>query len=606
MDRELTVLFYFASDNPLAPLVISEIKAVKDAAFRLLLFVVLLPVVSQAQNETVLSRQTDESARTREEREQARNVLLDAAKQLSNSDPAKAAGFLNRAASLQLRLNSSEDAIATYQAALKLLKPFPRSPIRIESLNGLAQVYFQLGKCDQAARNVKQALGLSDKLQSVAGRAEALLTLSDCQNQRDQVLALTTVKESLRLFASIGDKRGMARAYMLQGDFQIVQSDLVEAAKSNEAALVIWRELGLPDEQASTLINLGFVQYRKGAWQECMTFLTEAQALIDENSEPARMGQIYAGIAEAFMESGVADAGLKNAREALISYQRAEDPVGIAAAMWDVGKAHYLLGEYDEAVKWLGDARKQAEAVKTPRIVAFCNDFLGRTYLSQGNSNRALEFLQLALESYVQLQNLREVARTKVLIGRVYEEQGKGNEARRLLLDASSTLTKISDHVNEAVALFALGHLELKADNLDRAEEYLRRSIDVTEEIRGATTSGVTASLWKVDDEATAELMSHFYAGMFQRGLTPAAALREAQLALWKQKRWRSPYYWAAFVIQGRYNQVETPAPRWTFWSAQTIAFSSIMGVLLLTALVFVIRRRKANENKVDPDSRTL
>lgn len=453
-------------------------------AFGLLL--VLLPAVSQAQNETVLTRQSDESARTREEREQARNILLDAAKQ-TNSDPAKAAGFLNRAARLQLRLNSSQEAIATYQAALKLLKPLPESTARIDSLNGLAAVFFQLGNCDQAQRNINQALSLSDKLQNVAGRAEALLTLSNCQN--DQNLALATVGESLRLFNSIGDKSGMARAYMLQGDFQIVQSDLDAATKSNEAALSIWRELGLPDEHAGALINLGFVQYRRGAWQECMTFLTEAQGLLDEKTEPARMGQIYAGIAEAFMESGIPDAGLKNAREALNSYQRAEDPVGIAATMWDVGKAHYLLGEYTEAIKWLGDAAKQAEAVKNPRIVAFCNDFIGRTYLALGNPDRALEYLQSALKSFIQLQNLREVARTKILIGTVYEGQGKVNEGRRFLSDASSMLTKLSDHVNEAVAFFALGHLELRAKNLDRAEEYLRRSIEVTEQIRGATTS---------------------------------------------------------------------------------------------------------------------
>jgi disulfide bond formation protein DsbB len=101
-------------------------------------------------------------------------------------------------------------------------------------------------------------------------------------------------------------------------------------------------------------------------------------------------------------------------------------------------------------------------------------------------------------------------------------------------------------------------------------------------------------------------LMSHFYAGMFQRGLTPAAALREAQLAMWKEKRWRSPYYWAAFVIQGRYNQTETSESRWTFLSAQTIAFSSIIAVLLLAALVFVIRRRKTNEQKLGSDSRPV
>lgn len=63
----------------------------------------------------------------------------------------------------------------------------------------------------------------------------------------------------------------------------------------------------------------------------------------------------------------------------------------------------------------------------------------------------------------------------------------------------------------------------------------------------------VVAGLWKVDDAATAELMKRFYNGMFAKGLRPAAALREAQVEMWKQRRWRQPYYWAAFVLQGEW-----------------------------------------------------
>jgi CHAT domain-containing protein len=68
-----------------------------------------------------------------------------------------------------------------------------------------------------------------------------------------------------------------------------------------------------------------------------------------------------------------------------------------------------------------------------------------------------------------------------------------------------------------------------------------------------AGTSRVVASLWKVDDEATAELMTDFYREMFRGGKSPSAALRAAQIAMWQQKRWHAPYYWAAFVLQGDY-----------------------------------------------------
>ena len=64
----------------------------------------------------------------------------------------------------------------------------------------------------------------------------------------------------------------------------------------------------------------------------------------------------------------------------------------------------------------------------------------------------------------------------------------------------------------------------------------------------------IVASLWKVDDLATSELMKRFYQGLLgPERLRPAGALRQAQLLIWKQKQWREPYYWAAFVLQGEW-----------------------------------------------------
>jgi CHAT domain-containing protein/Tfp pilus assembly protein PilF len=61
----------------------------------------------------------------------------------------------------------------------------------------------------------------------------------------------------------------------------------------------------------------------------------------------------------------------------------------------------------------------------------------------------------------------------------------------------------------------------------------------------------VVASLWWVDDRATAVLMARFYRGMWIEGLRPAAALRQARLSLARQHRFRDPSYWGAFVLQG-------------------------------------------------------
>jgi CHAT domain-containing protein len=64
----------------------------------------------------------------------------------------------------------------------------------------------------------------------------------------------------------------------------------------------------------------------------------------------------------------------------------------------------------------------------------------------------------------------------------------------------------------------------------------------------------VLVSLWDVSDQSTAELMSNFYKAMLgNKRLSPAAALRSAQLEMQKSTRWSAPYFWSAFVLQGEY-----------------------------------------------------
>jgi CHAT domain-containing protein/Tfp pilus assembly protein PilF len=77
--------------------------------------------------------------------------------------------------------------------------------------------------------------------------------------------------------------------------------------------------------------------------------------------------------------------------------------------------------------------------------------------------------------------------------------------------------------------------------------------VGITRGFMYAGASRIVTSLWKVDDRATAELMSKFYYGMLKQGLQPAAALRQAQIEMWRQKRWSSPFYWAGFVMQGQW-----------------------------------------------------
>ncbi len=108
----------------------------------------------------------------------------------------------------------------------------------------------------------------------------------------------------------------------------------------------------------------------------------------------------------------------------------------------------------------------------------------------------------------------------------------------------------------------------LEIYNLDLPVELVVLSACQTglgEEMRGEGLVGLTrgfmyagarrvvVSLWNVNDKATAELMQRFYRGMLKENQTPAASLRNAQAEMSRQKEWQSPYYWAAFALQGEW-----------------------------------------------------
>ena len=82
-------------------------------------------------------------------------------------------------------------------------------------------------------------------------------------------------------------------------------------------------------------------------------------------------------------------------------------------------------------------------------------------------------------------------------------------------------------------------------------EVYGEGLVGLTRGFMYAGATRVVSSVWNVDDRASALLMSRFYEAMLTKRLTPARALREAQLSLIADPRWANPHYWAAFGLQG-------------------------------------------------------
>lgn len=73
-----------------------------------------------------------------------------------------------------------------------------------------------------------------------------------------------------------------------------------------------------------------------------------------------------------------------------------------------------------------------------------------------------------------------------------------------------------------------------------------------------ARANRVVVSLWSVDDLATSLLMTEFYRGILQDNLSPGLALQRTQKQIKADQDLASPYYWAAFTLQGEWQGLKS------------------------------------------------
>ncbi len=136
--------------------------------------------------------------------------------------------------------------------------------------------------------------------------------------------------------------------------------------------------------------------------------------------------------------------------------------------------------------------------------------------------------------------------------------------------ELSTLILSLVDEEGNTVNGFLRFH-ELFNLDLEAAELVILSACEtgLGSEIRGEGLVGLTrgfmyagsprvlVSLWNVDDEATAEFYKLFYTNLLQNNMTAPEALQATQMEMMtqtKNRRWRNPYFWAAFTIQGEWN----------------------------------------------------
>ncbi len=239
-----------------------------------------------------------------------------------------------------------------------------------------AQFYIDVGKAPAASRAVAPALQFAREAGDKLLEADALRlrsAIARLVGNNDESLRLC--EQAIELVNTTGDGSGslLTRATILnnQGTTLWNMGRLEASIEAYAEALVIYRALGLPRQEARALNNMGIVFSSLGEYEEA----------------------------------------LAHYKSSLKIDQTLGDRSGIALKLGNIGQAYGDLGDVDKAESYLAKALKLGEQTGDPSSMADAAISWGQAKLTRGDIAGALELLErgreLATENRERFQEIR-------------------------------------------------------------------------------------------------------------------------------------------------------------------------------------------------------
>ncbi len=308
------------------------------------------------------------------------------------ADPAQQAQLLQLRGDLTERQSNFAEALAAYQASLALAEP--KSPLRVEILNGLSTVRWRQVARQEAECYANQALALARELQETHGIATSLLNLGILANEQGRCAeAECYLNEGLALFGDADNALDKGRLLNALGVVMNERGNLAEAHTYFAASLAIHRSHGnlLGIERA--LSNLGVV---------AADFVT----------------------AKAYFTEGLA------------LNRKMGDRLGVAFGLLNLGLTELDLGDLQSAKATLAEGKKEFQTLQAVQGVAGCDESLGDIAIMEGNIHQAFVHYEQVVQTFRTLGTNNRLVSALATLAILWTQQGELGRAHTALIEA--------------------------------------------------------------------------------------------------------------------------------------------------------------------------
>ncbi len=359
--------------------------------------------------------------------------------------------------------------------------------------------------CDRAAvlyvENPKEAL-------LILLEAEALL--NECQSDElthyknlSRCLALQSAayqrlsqfegaqKAALRAVSiakKTNDHKTIAQAFRILGGVFSFRGEYEAALEMYEKGLEHSQKAGDKKSICALLNNIGTVYHNLANYARAMQYYRQSLETYLEIADKRGEANAYINIGNNYYALGDYANALDYQLKALKGYESINDEQGKSLAYSGLALIYEQLGEYQKAIQNYQNCLEFEKKSGNQWSLAITLNNLGNVYDAMSDYSRALECYQESLCIKRQLLDRQGIAHTLNNIAELYIKQKRYTDAMNALNESLDLLESIGDKNGQALGLMAAAKLfsekEFELFNLDKAIEYLHRSVQIALEIK--------------------------------------------------------------------------------------------------------------------------
>lgn len=307
-----------------------------------------------------------------------------------------------------------------------------------------------LGNVDTAQRLRQESLDLigeveDDELKVLRARAFLYLEMGNVMLHTDREAANRWFKDSLRLYRSLGDDWGAAKA----------------------------------------LTGFGEVAYRLGNYDEAINYYKNSLDKLRVLGDPRGCANCLAELSSAVFRLGRLEEGDVYLRECMDLYVRVGDRVGMARGFKEMGRRYAWYGRFDKAEQAMGKAEAIYMELGYLHDLAFVRTTVGFATVLAGRYEQTISQSEKVIPLTEKMNFHRLTGVAYFVSGCAKLAQCKFIQAKEDLEKAADIFSLIEQHDDLACAVSAQGIIAIKSGWINQAKRDLHKAWKIYYETRG-------------------------------------------------------------------------------------------------------------------------